>query len=274
MKKQADLHIHTHFSDSTQSPDEVVFYAKEQSLDCIAITDHDTLDGVVPTMEVAKKHGIEVISGIEISSAINGKDVHMLGYFISPDNKEFNERLDAMQNERGTRMGQMIEKLKEFGIDNIELDEVCALASSKSVGRPHLAQVMVEKGWVKDIKTAFDKYLANDAPACVDKFYQTPQEAIDMIQQAGGVAVLAHPMVTAVDELIPQLVKGGLKGIEVYYPTHSQNIMDYYLGIAKKHNLVVTGGSDAHGDAKKHTYVGKVKIDYQVVEDLRALTKV
>ncbi len=269
MTRLADLHIHTHFSDSTSSPEEVIEHAHENGLSCIAIADHDTVDGIKPTMEAAKKYGIEVIPAIELSSEVNGKDVHILGYLFDYENEEFIGRTKDMQNVRGTRMEKMIEKLKTLGINNITLEEANELTQSDSVGRPHLATLLIEKGWVKNNKMAFDKYLSDDAPAFVPKFKQTPYEAIEMIRKAGGIAVLAHPMLTRVDELIPSLVEAGLGGLEVYYPGNSDNVTCFYEGLVKKHGLIATGGSDAHGSIKRHTCVGKMKIPYELVEKLK-----
>ena len=270
MTRLADLHIHTHFSDSTSSPQEVVEQAHTNGLSCIAITDHDTIDGIQPTMEEAKKHDIEVISGIELSSEINRKDVHMLGYLFDYKDKEFADKIKHMQGVRVERMREMIEKLRALSIDNITLEEVCELAESDSVGRPHLAARLVEKGWVNNIQMAFNKYLADGAPVFVPKFKQSPNEAIALIQKAGGIAVLAHPMLTKVDELIPGFVRAGLGGIEAYYPNTTDTVMKFYEGLAKKHGLAVTGGSDAHGDAKKYTYIGKKTIPYELVEKLKS----
>lgn len=269
MTGQADLHIHTHFSDSTSSPQEVIAQAKDCGLVCIAITDHDTVDGIRPAMEAARDQGIEVVPGIELSSEINGKDVHMLGYLFDHADREFNDRLKSIQQVRITRMQEMIDKLKTLGVDNISLEEVCGLAESDSVGRPHLAAKLVEKGWVNSIQTAFDKYLADGQPAFVPKFKQSPTDAIAMILKAGGIAVLAHPMLTKVDELIPGFVKAGMGGIEAVYPNTTEAVADYYRGLAKKNNLIVTGGSDAHGEAKKYTHVGKKTVPYETVEQLK-----
>ena len=274
MTRLADLHIHTNFSDSTSSPEEVVEQAHAQGLGCIAISDHDTIDGIEPAIEAAKKYDIEVISGIELSSEINGKDVHVLGYLFDCKDQEFVDRIDRMQNARVTRMVAMIDKLKAMGIDNITPEEVSGLTRSDSVGRPHLAALLQEKGWVTTNKMAFNKYLADNAPAFVPKFKQTPYEAIELIRKAGGVAVLAHPMLTRVDELIPSFVEAGLGGLEVYYPWNSDNVTRFYEGLVKKHHLVATGGSDAHGSIKKHTYVGKVKIPYDLVEKLKRVCHV
>lgn len=267
--KFADLHIHTNYSDSTLTPKDVIEDAHKNDISCIAITDHDTLSGIQPATEAAKKYNIEVISGIELSSEINGKDVHVLGYLFDHLNKNFIDKLNCIQDTRVGRMEKMINKLKELGIDNIELEEVCSLAKTKSVGRPHLAFMLRQKGWVSQISEAFDKYLAEGAPAYFPKYKQTPSEAIKLINEMGGVAVLAHPMITQIDELIPGLVRDGLKGIEVFYPNASKNTIDFYKGIARKHNLVTTGGSDSHGSAKKNIYIGKVRLPYEKVEELK-----
>ncbi len=270
MSTFADLHIHTFYSDSTSSPEEVIEQAKKAELGCIAITDHDTVDGIAPTIECAKKYDIEVIAGIELSTELNGRDIHMLGYCFDYTNPELRKTLDLRQDSRIGRMARMIKNLEDLGLGGITLEDVSALVQSKALGRPHLAQIMVEKGYVRNIKEAFDRYLADDKPACVPHSRQTPKEGIDLIHQYGGIAVLAHPMATKVDELIPQIVRDGLDGIEAYYPHTSKAIFDFYCGIAKKHNLILTGGSDAHGDAKKHTYVGKIKVPYELVEGMKS----
>lgn len=268
MTKVADLHIHTHFSDSTSPPEEVVYQANRAGLACIAITDHDTVDGVAPTIEAAKKFEIEVVAGIEMSCQLNSRDIHMLAYCIDYEDPTLIKLLAKMSDSRKMRMSEMIDRLSAMGHGGIALEEVCAL-SEDSVGRPHLAQIMIEKGVVKNYREAFDKYLAEGQPLFVDKYKQSPIEAIECIKAAGGIAVLAHPMATLVDELIPQFVEAGLGGLEVFYPHNTQATTDFYARIAKKHNLVATGGSDAHGDAKKHTRVGKVKVPYSVVEELK-----
>lgn len=269
MSRFADLHIHTYFSDGTFSPEEVVENAHREGLSCIAITDHDTVVGVKPTVEVAKKYDLEVIAGVELSCQKDTKDIHLLAYLFDCENKELQERIGDFQDSRVKRMGEMIEKLKTFGIDNISLEEVCALANSQSVGRPHLARILVEKGHVSNIKAAFDKYLAEGAPAYVGKYKMTPHEAIQFVHKIGGVAVLAHPMLTNCDEQIPGFVEAGLDGLEVYYANIAPPIIEFYKKLAEKYNLLATGGSDAHGEAKKNTYIGKMKIPYELVEKIK-----
>lgn len=269
MTKSADLHIHTYCSDGTMSPAEVVADAIHCGIQCIAITDHDTVDGISPAIEAARGHDMEVLPGIELSSEINGKDVHMLGYLFNWQDASLIEHLKEMQNARAERMKKMIHKLQALGIHDISFEEISETAKTKALGRPHLAAALLEKRIVGSMRAAFEKFLAEGAPAYVPKFKQTPQEAINLIKGLGGVAVLAHPMLSNVDELIPGLVAAGLGGLEVHYPNCSVNVMQFYEGLARKHHLVVTGGSDAHGEAKKHTFIGKTRIPYDLVEKLK-----
>ena len=269
MTKFADLHIHTHYSDSTLSPQEVVEEAHRLKIACIAITDHDTIDGIGPTQIAAKSFDIEVIPAIELSSEIQGKDVHILGYFIDCSHSLLKEELTKMQAARVERIKKMIQKLKAQGIDNIDFAQDFGDTRSYSLGRPHLAMVLKQKGWVSSISEAFEKYLGEGCPAYVGKWKISPYEAIALIRKSAGLAVLAHPMVTNRDELIPGFVEAGLRGIEVYYPNYSKTTIDYYKGIAKKHKLITTGGSDAHGKAKSNTTIGKVRIPYTTVETMK-----
>ena len=270
MTRFADLHIHTFYSDSTSSPEEVAQEAFAAGVNCIAITDHDTIDGFAPTLEAAREHNLEVISGIELSSEIDGKDVHILGYCFDPKSPQLLEIITKAQDERIERIKKMIAKLEKLGVNNIAFEEVRVLVKSKSLGRPHLATILKQKGWVGDIAQAFEKYLGEHAPAYVPKYKLSPPEAIALIRGAGGVAVLAHPMVTNKDELIPSLVEGGLQGLEVYYPNYPAAALEYYEKLAKKYKLLMTGGSDAHGKAKSNTYIGKIKIPYELVEQLKS----
>ncbi len=273
MTKSADLHIHTYYSDGTMSPQEVVADALHCGIQCIAITDHDAVDGISPAIEAARGHDLEVLSGIELSTEINGKDVHMLGYLFNWQDASLLEQLKEMQNARAERMKKMIQKLEALGIHSISFEEISGSAKTKALGRPHLAAALVEKKIVGSMRGAFDKFLAEGAPAYVPKFKQSPQEAIKLIKDLGGIAVLAHPMLTNVDELIPGFVAAGLGGLEVYYPNSTTNIMRFYEGLAQKHHLLMTGGSDAHGEAKRHTFIGKIRIPYDLVEKLKETVK-
>lgn len=270
MTKVADLHIHTYFSDSTSSPREVVEQAKARGVSCIAVTDHDTVGGIAQTMAAGQELGVEVITGIELSTNFQGKDIDILGYFFDWQHPTLEAKLAQLQTARLERMQIMLAKLTALGIKDISLEEVQTMTQGKSLGRPHLATLLVKKGHVGNIKAAFEKYLGEDGKAYVPKTTQTPYEAIELMRQVGGVAVMAHPMITNKDEIIASMAEAGLAGIEAQYPNCSENIIHYYEGIAKKYNLVVTGGSDDHGQAKVYTHIGKKIIPYENVEQLRA----
>jgi HisJ family histidinol phosphate phosphatase len=269
----ADLHIHTYYSDSTSSPQEVVDEAVKNGLSCISITDHDVIDGVVPTMEAAKLVNLEVIPGIELSSEFEGKDIHILGYYVDFQKGPLFEKISSFLDERVKRMKQMIVNLQSVGIKDITYEEAAAMTKSRAVGRAHLATLLIQKGHVNNFKSAFDKYLAVGRPGFAPKFKQTPFEAIDLIHQSGGLAVMAHPMVTQKDELISRLVKAGMDGLEVYYANTMPAVTQFYVNLARKHKLLLTGGSDAHGKTKVFTYVGKEQIPYELVEKMKEKLK-
>ncbi len=269
MAPNADLHVHTYFSDSSSSPQEVVDNALKAGLSGIAITDHDIVEGVKPAIEAARGLALEVVPGIELSSEFEACDIHILGYFIDYQKGPLLEKIDILLDARMERMKKMLANLKAVGVDNIEFEEVCALTRSRAVGRSHLAVLLQQKGWVTSINGAFEKYLSPGCPGYAPKYKQTPFEAIDLIRSCGGVAVMAHPMLTKKDELIPGFVKAGLKGLEVYYPNCAQSVTGFYERIAKKHGLIVTGGSDDHGKDKPYTHIGKQTVPMDIVEQLR-----
>lgn len=265
----ADLHIHTHYSDSTDSPQEVVHAAVQAGLSCISITDHDTIDGVAPAEKAARESGLEVIAGVELSSEHNGKDIHILGYFFDTDGSPLVRKLKEMQQSRVERMKKMVKRLEELGVGDVTFEEVAELTKSDAVGRLHLAKLLHKKGAVNSIESAFEKYLAEGAAAYFPKYQQSPYEAIELIKQSGGVAVMAHPMLTQRDELIPSMVKAGLDGIEAYYPNCSMDVVNFYIGLADKHGMFVTGGSDAHGKGKTNTFIGKAYVPCEQVERMK-----
>jgi predicted metal-dependent phosphoesterase TrpH len=269
----ADLHIHTFYSDGSDAPASVVEEACHAGLSVIAITDHDTMAGVREAQEAAVQWGIEVISGIELSTEVNGKDIHILGYFLDLDNPLLIQKLQDFRSTRILRIASMIENLKKQGVNNITLEEVQESAKTDALGRPHLAAALIQKKWAANTGEVFAKFIGEQCPAYVAKHKQSPLEAISLIRQAGGVAVLAHPMVTNRDELIGSFVEAGLGGLEVYYPNCPDAAVQYYEGLARKHKLVTTGGSDAHGKHKNNTWVGKRRIPCEFVEQLRARAK-
>ncbi len=273
MTRSADLHIHTYYSDSTYTPEEVLQHAVAAGLDGIAVTDHDTVEGIQPVRELALQTNVEIISGVELSSEEENRDIHILGYFIDCQNSALLSALRHFQDVRIERIHLMLKRLASLGIHDITFEEVDAQTKADVVGRLHLAQLLIRKGWAADHREAFAKYLGEGAPAYVKKSRLKVQDAIDLIHQAGGLAVLAHPMVTNVDHLIPRFVREGLDGLEVYYPHTYETITQYYERKADKHGLLKTGGSDAHGRHKNHTYIGKLKIPYSLVEQMKERLK-
>lgn len=267
---RADLHLHTIYSDSTLTPQDVIEAAKAKGLACVAVTDHDTLDGYLPTLQAAEGSGIEVLPAAEFSSQLNKKTVHILGYLMDPGHAELKRYLADLKIRRETRMEEMIERLKTIGLDGITISDVAEKIGKASFGRPHLAQVLVEKGFAKNRQAAFEKYLSDTSPGYVSGIFDEPQRVIEIIRKSGGVAVLAHPMLTLVDERIPSFVEAGLGGLEASYPNISDKICLYYEKIARKHGLIITGGSDAHGDNRGWTHIGKITVGMDVVEALRA----
>jgi predicted metal-dependent phosphoesterase TrpH len=267
--KYADLHVHTSYSDSTFSPEEVIACAKEKALDAIAICDHDSVDGIAPCAELGAKCGIEVIAGIEMSAEKVDAEVHMLGYLIDYRLAWFRARLKEIQAARVERAYKIIEKLKTFHID-IDAAEVFRLAGNNaSVGRLHVAQAIINSGAVRGMKEVFEKYIGFLKPCYVPYTKFSPEEAIQIILKAGGVPVLAHPDLMGHDEYIEEFVSYGLKGIEVYHTDHKPAAVRRYEAAAKRFGLVMTGGSDCHGLGKGRILMGTTRVPYELVEKLK-----
>jgi predicted metal-dependent phosphoesterase TrpH len=242
----ADLHVHSNFSDGLLSPEEIVRKARDAGLTVISITDHDIVEGIEPAIAEGEKAGVKVIPGIEFTTDLPDTEIHILGYYIDYKAQWLKELLLKIRKDRTNRIYKIVEKLNKLGID-IKAEEVLALAEKGSVGRPHVARMLLEKGIVKSIQEAFNKYLDYNAPAYVPHFRLTPVEAVQTIVKAGGIPVYAHPAVSNKDEIIPELVAAGLGGIEVYYNKHSDAQVKHYKSLAKKYGLLMTGGSDFHG---------------------------
>jgi 3',5'-nucleoside bisphosphate phosphatase len=267
--KYADLHLHTVFSDGTYTPEQLIAKSVKCGLSAISVVDHDTLDGVVPAIEAAALQGVEVIPGVELTAEHEGKEVHILGYLIDHKNDELRVKLDVLRKNRVERAHKIIEKLGEMGV-KLEAEKVFQIAKSGSVGRLHIARAMVKEGIVASLPEAFGRYIGDRCPAYVLGFKMSVREAISLISDAQGIAVIAHPYSLRNDEIIPLFVEYGIRGLEVYYPEHSQSMINFYLGLAKKYNLLVTGGSDCHGEAKSEVMIGSIKIPYELVEKLKA----
>lgn len=273
--KKADLHAHTTVSDGLFSPAGLVRLAKEVGLAAVAVTDHDTVFGVEEAQEEGKKLGIEVVPGVEMSTLWQGKEIHMLGYFINHQDPELLKRLEELRDVRKKRNRMMIEKLNQLGIA-ITLEEVVEKKRRKNpdvnVGRPHIAEVLIDKGVVRSMDEAFDQYLGRDGKAYVTPDRITPQEAIQIIHASGGVAVIAHPGLYEQDDLIPQLVAAGLDGIEVNHPDHREEDKKRYQAMVEQYDLIHTAGSDFHGErngSMYHAQLGTCTVQIEQVETLR-----
>ena len=274
-----DLHLHTTASDGVRSPSNLVNYAKEKGLQAIAITDHDTIEGLEEAMAEGRRINFEVIPGIEISAEYSPGSMHLLGYFLDIHHPLLNERLAYLQKARAERNPKIVEELNRLGI-KVTYEDVIKASGGGQVGRPHFAQVLLERGYVRSIQEAFERFLKKGAPAYHDKFRFKAEEAIHFIQEASGVAVIGHPNtlgangVSELDALLSQLVKEGLKGIEVYYPEHSPAEVATYKFLAEKYGLVMTGGTDYHGIEGNNLEVGvgrgNMKLPYSMVEALKA----
>lgn len=272
-----DLHLHTTHSDGSLRPSDVLTLAKQANVSALAITDHDITTGIPEAMATGETLGIEVIPGVEISSFDGKSELHILGYCVRWQDVEFNRRLATLRESRHRRNPLIIERLREAGLD-VTYEEVRALAGTESVGRPHIAQLLMQKKYVSSAKEAFDRYLAEGRPAYVARELPTPAEAISWIREAKGVAILAHP--TWVKEsgeglrtCVTTLKEAGLGGIEVHYSTHSKSQTAGYLDLAHRLDLLITGGSDFHGLTKPDIEVGSGRGDLKVNPRLLAPLK-
>lgn len=266
--KFADLHLHTIFSDGTYAPEEIVSQSSKAGIAAVAVVDHDTVGGLPSGIAAAKGRDVEVLPGIELSAEYEGGEIHILGYLLDYQNSALLEKLAILKNRRVERVYKIIDKLKDSGL-KMEPQDVFDIAKGGTVGRLHIARAMLQKGLVGSVFEAFQKYIGDKGPAFVLGFRFSPQEAIETIKEAQGIPVLAHPYTLRSDELIPGFIDYGLMGLEVYYSEHSQGMVNFYLNLAKEHNLLVTGGSDFHGAAKPEVRIGSVKVPYELVEKLK-----
>ncbi|MBN2188295.1 MAG: PHP domain-containing protein [Chitinispirillaceae bacterium] len=267
-RRYVDLHIHTIHSDGSSTVKEVLEAAARQGLAAIAITDHDCVDAYPEALERGEQLGIEVIPGLELSSEIEGTDLHILGYFIDIANVTLNRRLTEMKEARYLRARKIVENLNRDGID-LRFDTVLSIAGVGAIGRPHIAAAMLREELVYSFREAFEKYLGYGLPAYVEKYRMQPREVFELIKQAGGVPVLAHPGVTKIDERIPEFIKDGVLGIETYHTEHSAASRQNYLKIARKNGLAFTGGSDFHNSNHNKSEIGVPRVPYGTVKSLK-----
>ncbi|OAT86701.1 PHP domain-containing protein [Desulfotomaculum copahuensis] len=267
----ADLHVHTTASDGTGTPAQVVAMAKGLGLDALAITDHDTVAGVVPALAAGRELGQVVLPGVELGTRYGGREIHMLGYLIDVNDGPLLSTLEMFRHDREQRLEKMLARLAGLGFP-LTREQVAAEVRGGAVGRPHVARALVKTGAVSSLEEAFDLYLGDGRPAYVPRLKYTPEAAIGLIRHAGGVAVLAHPGLSRCDELIPGLVRAGLQGLEVYHPEHDAAATERYRMLCRRCRLVGTGGSDFHGlDHRKHGRLAAATAPGEVVRELKEL---
>jgi len=260
--KLADLHTHTTASDGLQRPSENVRLAKAAGLAAIAITDHDTVEGIEEAILEGERLGITVVPGVEISTVANGIDIHVLGYYTNWQDEAWRTKLSGLLQVRDRRNDMILDKLRSLGIP-VTMEEVIEEAlrqgkDSGSIGRPHIAAVLLAKGAVSTMQEAFDRYLASGGLAYMNPPRLHPFEAIEWIREAGGTSVIAHPGLYGDDALVEQLILHGAEGIEVFHSDHSADDEERYAVLAHKYDLIVTGGSDFHGERQGEIFHGPI----------------
>lgn len=272
---KADFHLHTTASDGRYSPEDIVRMAVSRGAEIIAITDHDSVDGVLPALEAAKPFPkLKVIPGVEVSTDVPHGEVHMLGYFIDYSDPGLTKKLAELRNSRRVRARRMLEKLENMGI-RIEWDRVQEIAGNGSVGRPHIARAMIEKGYVKSNKEAFSQFIGREGPAYVEREKMTPEQVVELVVKVGGLPVLAHPAdMDNLEDFLPKLQRVGMVGMEVYYDGYNSKTVEYLASLASKHNLIALGGSDFHGlETLSETPLGAVDIPPECINRFLALAR-
>jgi len=258
----ADLHMHSTHSDGKLTVEEIIYYAKNMNLKGISITDHDTIDGTVEAINFKDKGNLDIIPGIEFSTVYNGEEIHILGYFFDCENKEFNRFIRDMQQHRSDRAVKIIDKFQSIGID-ITMEELLQKSRGESIGRPHFAYILIERGYASSVNDAFSKYLLPGSLCYVERFKLTPEDTINHIREAGGISVLAHPGLIKNQDLIKNILTMKIDGIEVYHSKHTSKQTREYYYLAKDKQLFITGGSDCHSNIpNEKPFIGSIKIPY------------
>jgi len=266
--QKCDLHIHSLYSDSNESIESIFRTAKEKKLRAIAITDHDTVEGIPEAAALSVQYGVELINGIEFSCQHLDAEVHVLGFFIDEKHKVLRDTLDGLKESRKSRLLEMIAKLKAFGL-KIDQDEILAIINDKIATRLHLGFYLAKKGYAVNLNDAFKQFLAPGKPGYVARFKHTVKDAAQLIHDAGGLAFLAHPQLLPDRAWMEEFVKDGIDGIEAAYPRLSPKIKQFFFEFVQKHKVLRSGGSDAHGTYKEFTSVGAVDVPYAWVEEMK-----
>lgn len=272
---KVDLHIHSTTSDGRFSPADIVRKAAELGLTVIAIADHDAVDGIAPALIAAQAFpGLKVMPCVEISTDVPNGEAHVLGYFIDYTDHKLEATLKRFRHSREQRAQRMIAKLEALDV-HIEWQRVRDIAGSGSIGRPHIAQAMLEKGYIASLKEAFVRYIGHGTPAYVEREKMTPVEAVELVLRANGLPVLAHPLTTDdLEMMVIELKAAGLVGLEAYYNGYTADEINELLSLANKYNLIATGGSDYHGlDTNAETMIGGVDVPMECANRLIALAE-
>ena len=274
LKGTVDLHLHTTCSDGLDTPEEIVGKALDCGLRVISITDHDTVAGVSRAIDAARGKPLEIIPGIELSAMDGDDDIHILGYYVDYKNQEFLERISFFMEKRRERAEKIVECLNYLGLD-ISIEAVQKIAHGAPIGRPHIAEALLSEKLIDRYNDAFIRYIGFKGPAYVPKYRISPREAIELIRANGGVPVMAHPVAIRRDDIIPELVESGLMGIEAVHPLHTPDQQDHYRRISGSYGLVVTGGSDWHGQSRRSNFSNLVAtsiIPESTISELKALS--
>ena len=267
-EKKADLHIHSTYSDGTLPPAEIMRLAKESGLAAVSITDHDNVAAVLEADRFGAETGVEVVPGVELSAIEDGADVHILGYYVDVESETLGEHLNLFRNARRIRAERMVAKLNKIGL-SLTMEVVLEKAGPAAIGRPHVAEAMVEEGLVFSYEEVFRKYIGFGGPAYEGKYEISPLRAVELIHDANGLAVIAHPGVYLKDGTVQKILDSGLDGIETIHPKHNADTVAKLRLIVKKLNLVETGGSDYHGDNRGNTPFADGTVPYEWVVALR-----
>lgn len=271
-----DLHTHSNFSDGTMTPTELVVLARAKKISALALTDHDTMAGTEEAILAGTKMGVEIIPGIEVSVLYGQIEYHILGYWADPHNSVFAAALARLQGARAERNAKILEKLNALGIP-VTAEELQLVSEQGQTGRPHIARILVQRGVVKTMSQAFEQFLRKGTAAYVSRFAYSAAEAVALIHQAGGLAVLAHPAqndpeLIRLPAVLADLVPAGLDGIELYYPTHSHKVKKKLRALAGEYDLILTGGSDYHGEVRPGTTLaggGNIFVPPELVEKMK-----
>lgn len=257
--RSVDLHLHTFFSDGTFSPEELAQRGADLGFAAMALTDHDTVDGCARMAAACQGLGVEFVVGTELTAEMEGREAHILGYFLDTTNGKLLAELRRFQEVRQSRIEEMVRRLNRLHVP-LKAESVFRLANCRSPGRPHVGRALVQEGFCSSLDEAFDRFLKKGRPAWVPKCKIDAVEAIALIHEAGGLAVLAHPVLNQADDMIPALAALGLDGLECFHTKHVAGTPEHYLRLAERHNLLVTGGSDCHGFSKGKPLLGGVRV--------------